>query len=222
MLVPGRKKMMNNFFRVVLTLALALGLSTALTAKGETSRITIAGSRLTNRLEITDPKVLKDFQVWSGPGTTGCIRDKCSEGTRGFIVDWPSGDVAQRPDGLPRYEVSFYATDVRVPGHQTERLVYVVFYEYDPSASQGYVYLPGKGEPWYQLNTRSIFRGREGRWFRATPAWQRPVVPLIAPREIVLFLTTDAKLIASPHDTAAGILHNFNHLLALHDASRLV
>jgi hypothetical protein len=174
--------MMNTAFRGLLSVGLALLLSVALSAKGPTSKITISGADLTSRVEITDPGLLKDFQVWSGPGTASCVQGTCTEGTTGFIVDWSAGPVGHRPEGLPRYEVSFYATDARFPRQRTEHLVYVVSYEYDPSASQGYVYLPGKGEQWYQLNAKSIHRGREGSWFRATSAWQGVVAPLIAKR----------------------------------------
>jgi hypothetical protein len=148
-------------------------LSVTLLAKGPTSRIVLAGAGLPHPVEITDPALLKDFQVWSGPGTVSCVQEKCVEGTTGFIIDWSSGPVSDRPAGLPRYEVSFYATDRRAP--HAERLVYVVSYEYDASSSRGYVYLPGKDDPQYALNTRSIHRGREGKWFRATAAWDEVV-----------------------------------------------
>jgi hypothetical protein len=42
----------------------------------------------------------------------------------------------------------------------------------DPATGQGYVYLPGKADEPYRLNTKAIYRGREGNWFRATAAWQ--------------------------------------------------
>jgi hypothetical protein len=73
--------------------------------------------------------------------------------------------------------------DERVPGPpRPEELAYVVSYEYDPARAQGFVYLPGNGDPWYALNSRSIYRGLEGNWFRATRAWQDAVVPLISQR----------------------------------------
>jgi hypothetical protein len=107
----------------------------------------------------------------------------CTDGTTWFIIDWSAGAVTDRPTHLPRYEVSFYATDARMQNRpETEHLAYVVFYEYDPITSQGYVYLPGPGEQWYPLNVSTMLRRQEGRWLRATPAWQRLVVPLIARR----------------------------------------
>jgi hypothetical protein len=50
-----------------------------------------------------------------------------------------------------------------------------VFYVYDPVAKQGFVYLPGRGEPFYDENVNLLLRGDqfEGHWFRATPEWTR-------------------------------------------------
>jgi hypothetical protein len=179
------EEMMKATFRGLIGISVALVLSAVASAKGDTTKITISGAHLANPIEITDLNIVKEFQVWTGPGTTGCIggRSNCIEGTEGFIVDWSSGAVVQRPNGLQHYEVAFYVIDARVPGQPgPEHLAYVVFYEYDPAASQGYVYVPGKGDQWYALNVTSIYRRREGKWFQATRAWQDAVVPLITPR----------------------------------------
>jgi hypothetical protein len=55
-------------------------------AKAITSKIIIKGADLKTPIEITDPKTLANYDVWSGPGTSWT-------GTRaaqvdGFIVDW--------------------------------------------------------------------------------------------------------------------------------------
>lgn len=88
-------------------------------------------------------------------------------------MNW-SEPMADPPKGLPRYEVSFYA---KMPN---ERLVYVVFYEYDPATEHGYVYLPGRTDESYWLNMGTIARGVEGKWFRAWSAWEGIARPLIA------------------------------------------
>ena len=176
---------MKAAFRGLVAIGIALALSTIISAKGETTKITVAGATLSNPIEITDINIVRQFQVWTGAGTTVCVggRGNCIEGTEGFIVDWSSGAVAQRPSGLQQYEVSFFVTDSRFPGQpEPEHLAYVVPYEHDPATSLGYVYLPGKGDHWYPLNSASIYRGREGKWFRATRTWQDAVVPLIAHR----------------------------------------
>jgi hypothetical protein len=160
-------------------------LSAALTAKGETTKITISGGNLAVPVEMHDASVVKAFQIWSGPGTRQCFngRENCVEGGGTFIVDWSSGEVTQRPSGLAHYEVAFYVTDSRFGGPPPpERLAYIVDYEYDPAAARGYVYLPGKGDEHWQLNVASIYRGREGHWYRATQAWLDAVTPLLARR----------------------------------------
>ncbi len=140
-------------------------------AKGHTSKITIKGADLKTPIEITDFRNFKDvdINVWAGPGVT--VNGK--EQTEGFIADW-SQPVTEPPKGLQRYEVSFYA---KFPD---ERLVYVVLYGYDPATERGYVYLPGRGDDWYGLNTRTILRGVEGHWYRASTGWDTVMRPLIA------------------------------------------
>jgi hypothetical protein len=152
-------------------------------AKGTTSRVIISGGNLPTPVEITDANVLRQFQIWAGPGTSSCVRGDCVEGTEGFFIDWLAGPVTDRPSGLKRYEVSFYVIDDRFPGQRArEQLAYVVSYEYDSAGSDGYVYLPGRSDSWFRLNSRSIYRGREGNWFHATRAWQDAVTSLLAQR----------------------------------------
>ena len=43
--------------------------TTLVFAKGTTTKITITGAGLRSAVEISDPEVLKNFNVWSGPGT---------------------------------------------------------------------------------------------------------------------------------------------------------
>ena len=140
-------------------------------AKAETSKIIIRGANLSAPIEITDPKTLANFVVGTGPGTscTGCTKPD----PESFIVNW-SQAIAERPKGLQRYEVSFYA---KMPN---ERLVYVVFYEFDPATEHGYIYLPSRADESYWLNVGTIARGVEGRWFRAWGAWEGVARPLIA------------------------------------------
>jgi hypothetical protein len=172
---------MNRTLRRLAGIGIVLGLSAVVSAKGDTTRITIAGANLASAVEITDLDIARRFQVWSGPGTMVCIggRANCVDGKEGFISDWPAGAVAQRPTGLAQYQVSFHVIAARADGAPAaERRAYVVLYEYDPATSQGYVYLPGKSDEWYALNVAAIFRGggREGNWFRASRAWQEVVV----------------------------------------------
>jgi hypothetical protein len=158
---------MKTTFVAALTFLLMTSLPAPVLAKGDTVKITIKGGGLKEPIEIIDPQTLASFRVWTGPGTS-------SNESQGLIVDWSRGTVTKRPKGLQLYEVSFYA---KLP---KERLVYVAFYEYDPAAQQGYVYLPGKTDPSYDLNVRTIFHGVEGKWFRSWTAWDAVARPLIA------------------------------------------
>jgi hypothetical protein len=147
-------------------------------AKGVTTKIIITGAGLQSPIEIRDPDVLKNFNVWSGPGTfTNGV-----EGTEGFIVDWASGAVTNQPSALRTFAVSFYVKYFNRPlSEQTDRLVYVVTYAIDPATGKDYVYLPGNSDESYKLNSSTILRGREGQWFRANVAWQKAFAS-VAPR----------------------------------------
>ena len=160
----------------VLVILLLLAIPAELFAKAKTSKIIIKGADLSAPIEVTDLSVLAKFFVWTGSGTS-CTGDCSPPSTESFIVDW-SQPMVDHPSGLHRYEVSFYA---KMPD---ERLIYVVFYEYDPATEQGYVYFPGRTEEWYRLNVSTIFHGVEGRWFRSWSVWDGVAQPLIAGAEV--------------------------------------
>jgi len=163
--------------RWCVSLLVVLAAPALLPAKGLTTKIVITGPHLATPIEITDPALLRSFAVWAGPGTSV----NGVEPLDGFVVDWRSGAVAERPAGLQRYEASFYVKYVNRPlEDQADQLAYVIYYERARSGGRGYVYLPGKADAWYRLNTSAIFRGREGQWFRATSEWERIVRPLVA------------------------------------------
>jgi hypothetical protein len=173
----GRIGRMDGFRTAVAAIMIA-GSSAALAGKGSTSRISISGDGLASPIEIRDAAIVNKFQIWAGPGTRSCVAGHCVEGAEGFIVDWSAGAVAAKPRGLRRYQASFFVEDEESPAPpKPERLAYVVLYEFDPVRSQGFVYLPGKGDQWQELNWGSIYRRLEGHWFRATQAWQDVVVP---------------------------------------------
>lgn len=153
----------------VCVLLVVLGMPALVSAKGPTTNITIIGPDLQQPVAISDPAVLKSFLVWAGAGVTvGGV-----EKTEGFIIDWAQGAVTDRPSALRTFELSFYVRFANRPlDEQTDQLAYVVSYAVDPATGQGYVYLPGKSEEHYSLNTRTIYRGREGNWFKASAAWQ--------------------------------------------------
>lgn len=156
---------------VVLVVILPLIIPVRMVAKANISKIKIKGVILNAAIEITDPKTLANFSVWTGPGTSWS-NSSIPKAIGRFIADWSQG-VTEHPKGLQRYEVSFYAK------LRDERLVYVVFYEYESASGYGYVYLPGRTDEWYRLNTNTIIHGVEGRWFRAWSGWDSVAAPLI-------------------------------------------
>lgn len=154
--------------RKALTIALVVLLSAApsrLFAKGQTTKIVIEGPDLSKPIVMTDRKILANFDVWAGPGTSTNEPD-------GFIIHWSQGATAEPSKELPRYQASFYTDDQKGPS-------YVVYYRYDPSTKSGYVYLPGRADKWYWVNMGSIARGIEGNWFHARASWDSAAEPLI-------------------------------------------
>jgi hypothetical protein len=163
---------MRQRFRLIIGAILVVALSGSTDAKGRTIRITITGADLAAPIEITAPELVRQFGVWEGPG----VRVNGAEQKDGFVIDWRAG-VVQPPDGLDRYEVSFYVESRNTAAR--ELLVYVVAFAFDPASGHGYIYLPGRGEQWYGLNTKAIYRSLEGNWFRASTAWQQAAAPLM-------------------------------------------
>ena len=147
-------------------------------AKGEIVRIEIAAATLATPLEITDPDVVDNFSVWTGPGVR-INGQSVYQGPRiqsGAFINWAQGTVGRPSKGLPRYKVSLFCV---FPRQRAPRLAYVVFYEDDPETGRGYMYLPGRGDEYYPLNTSSIVHGVEGHWFYASDVWERLVRPLV-------------------------------------------
>src|SRR6267143_2732565 len=163
---------MRMALAVLLNSLLILSVPTPLLAKGKTVKITIKGTDLKTPIEISDPKILANFKVWTGPGTSTADRQS-------LIIDWSQGPVRKPPESLRRYQVSFHT-------EPNEQIVYVVYYAFSPGAEQGYVYLPGESDEWHGLNVRSVARGVEveGKWFRAWSAWERVARPLIEKAEV--------------------------------------
>ena len=173
---------MRIVLAVLLNLLLILSIPTPLWSKGKTVKITIKGEDLKTPVEITDPKILANFQVWAGPGTRTADRQS-------LIIDWSQGPVRKPPKSLHKYQVSFHIAP-------QDQIVYVVYYAFSPGAEWAYVYLPGKSDEWGGLNMGTIFHGVEGKWFRAWNSWERVARPLIE----------QAKLRDSTHQAKAETL----------------
>jgi hypothetical protein len=150
-------------------------LAPRLLAKGETKKITIAGGGLAAPIVITDPAVIKQFNVWSGPGTRGTVQGVAWKATEGFVIA-SSTPVDDRPQGLARYEVTFLVDRQDRDGRD---MAYVISYEHDARSGKGYVYFPVRNDPHWKTNVFLIMRDIEGRWYPAARAWQDVVTPLI-------------------------------------------
>jgi hypothetical protein len=133
-----------------------------ITARGTTTRIIVSGPDLVAPIEIVED--VGRFHVWAGPGTS-------SNEAQSLIVDWATGAV-EPPKSQPVYKVSLETT-------RRDPSTYVVFYTFDPSTKNGYVFIPGKAHPAYTNNTWLILHGVEGNWFRAWNEWEKLVQPLI-------------------------------------------
>ena len=161
---------------------IVLAASTALLAKGVTTRITITGDSLATPVAITEAAVLQHFNVWSGRGTyvNGV------EAMESVIIDWAGGEATSRPPGLSRYDVSFFVRYANRPlADQVEQRAYVVHYEWDAATKTGYIYLPGPDHPAsYRVNVKSIHRdGLNGRGSAPpAPGRTRPRRCCFAPR----------------------------------------
>jgi len=140
----------------ILFVALGFIAPAFLAAKGPIVKVSVGG--LASPLEITAPAISR-FNPYAGPGVIANVVEE----TAGFIVNWSDGTVAPPPENLPRYDVSFYV------GYPENGLAYVVKYVFDPSNSQGYVYLLGPSDAQYKLNRMRHGHGLEGNWLRATP-----------------------------------------------------
>jgi hypothetical protein len=164
---------MKRILAVAFIISFFLIVPSRVLAKGATTKIIIEGTGLAKPIEITDRKVLANFNVWTGPGTFSS-QPGFNANAPGFIVDWSEGPVTQPPQALRKYQVSFYSDDL-----QHERPIYVVYYAVGPGSEQGYVYLPGNSDEWWRLNVTSITRGVEGKWFHAWSIWESIARPLI-------------------------------------------
>jgi hypothetical protein len=144
--------MMKRLLPLLFLLACApLGYS-----KGPVDLILISGSGLNQSVEITDPTSLKAFSPWVGQ-----------------FADWQQKAAVDVPCSRRSFEVLFY---MKWPGRFSELdrgdLKMIYFTRYCSTGTVGYVYLPGRSEPYFGENNGTIIRGNaDGKWHVATPAW---------------------------------------------------
>ena len=176
---------------------LSLATPASLLAKAPTLKIVIQGADLTTPIQITDGKVLANFQVLSGKGTYA-NEPRLEEPS--FIIDWSQGPTVEPPKSLPRYEILFYA------GRPSKRLVYAVSYAFDAVTGEGYVYLPGKNDENYALNVR-----KHGIWPSSACTAQASFSnPSSEYQSCPMIITSASKLSAEIVQGTTKLLSNFS------------
>jgi hypothetical protein len=126
--------------------------SAALEAKGTTVKLTLTGPGLVRPVEITEPDMLQGWNVWEG---------------------WFIGETIAIPPRIkgPIYQVAF---DVRLPEWMRAgvKTMYTVSVARDVRSGALWLYLPGRGEPGYALNVRTMLRDtQDGHWHRPPAPW---------------------------------------------------
>src|SRR5215831_12955549 len=160
-------------------------------AKGETTRIEVARGKRPF-LTLADPQIAGQFTIWTGPGTSTGPSDLVAlDGAEHDIADWAGGPV-EPPANLTVYKVRFFcAADASTPRETaTSHQCYGMYYGLDPVTHQAFVQIPPEQDKQFPDNTRSIYRGVEGRWYRASARWETVVRPQI-----------EAELATGPNDT---------------------
>ena len=147
-------------------------------AKGETVKIVISGDGLSSPLEITNPDIVGQFNIWNGPGVTtvglGGVPDSPAyldpDRTAGRFIDWPLGIARDLPAGMQRLEVAFSIGGRLTPINDEK---YWFAYEIDAENRRGYVYLP-------RWQGSYIRHGVEGNWFYASERWDELMMPAVS------------------------------------------
>ncbi len=145
------------YFTIVLGFLISLTPVPVVYAKGLADKITISGPGLANPVEITDPQILSHFSPWED----------------GYF-DAPKGALPTGPKTDRIYQVFIYSKD------NNNQLQVRYAFQYVPG-QPGYVYLPGKNDPWYEVNIGTILRGStfEGHWFYASKEWGDFIQPIL-------------------------------------------
>lgn len=151
----------TNMQRLILAALWSL-LSSAALAKLPTVEVTLSGPMLEATLHSRNPAVIAP-NVWMGNFA---------------LLD--DGAVPAPPAAAPRLTAYFWIND-----HGTHRIAYTVDLVYDIEGRSALVYLPGKRDPRFNNNTRTILRkGQDGRWFRAEPTWAAAVNEALATAQV--------------------------------------
>jgi hypothetical protein len=165
--------------RAVTLFAASFVLAGLALAKEPTTRIEVGNGKRAI-VVLTGAESAGQFMVWSGPGTSATNADGVTAPTgANDFADWAAGPV-EAPQGLTVYSVRFYCA-ADAPGHESipSNQCYGVRYAVAPGA-RGYIQIPPALDPEFPLNMRSIARGVEGSWYRASARWDEAIRPRLA------------------------------------------
>jgi hypothetical protein len=167
--------------RLAILIAALLAMPGLSAAKSETARIEIARGKQT-LVTLAGEESAGQFTIWSGPGTSSGPPEgpgQMSTSDRD-IADWRAGSV-QPPRKLQVYEVRFYCAARGENARESvpSSLCYGVRYAIDRRSGQGYIQIPAANDAGFPANTRSIYRGVEGSWFRSSDRWEELVRPQV-------------------------------------------
>ena len=119
--------------------------------------------------------------VINGPGLRDNvdITDRASIAANVFGGEFMTTHADEPDKAWPRYRVAFHIYGRERGVH----LGYAVTYVRNPKTGEGFVYLPGRGEPDYGLNISTIMRdgtdspgaqpARDGQWQHADADWSK-------------------------------------------------
>ena len=143
---------------LALMMTAPLSLSAVAPEIKSTTKITVSADDLVQPIEITDEAVLVLSHVFAGK-----------------FID----HLAPAPDlALPRYTLTFDIQTLQ----GVKEAAYVVVYCVDNATGEGFVYLPGRGEPSYRRNVSTILRvGQDGYWHRASEEWSTVINRYVRP-----------------------------------------
>jgi len=155
----------QSFAFPLIALVFAFAMPQLSAAKALTVKIVISGGKLADPIEITDKHVLAASDIWIGS-----------------FLDTTRPPLEDPPVDIQRYEVIFYVKYRR----DDIRKAYAVYYCPSRAAEPGLIYLPGKGDPWQDLNWGTIVRdGRDGKWNYASAIWEDSIKLAISHAEAV-------------------------------------
>lgn len=166
--------------RLAILIAALLAMPALSAAKSETARIEIAQGKQT-LVTLVGEESAGQFTIWSGPGTSWTTPDGDQMSTTDRdIADWLAGAV-QPPRKVQVYEVRFYCAARGENARESlpSSLCYGVRYAIDRKSGQGYIQIPTENDAQFPGNTRSIYRGVEGSWYRSSGRWEELVRPQV-------------------------------------------